>query len=298
MDIKWLNDFLTVAETGNFTRAAESRNASQAAFSRRIQALESWLGTTLVDRAVFPTRLTPKGERFREYAGEILRSIEEARGELTGDLKPHHIRLAIPYALATSSLPQWWAEWAKQSDLTCCVVVGNVHDMMTALASGSVDVLICFQTPQQPMQLDADRYQKFDLRVETIRPYASQTLIDAGLAEFPGRHDRPLPLLMYTPGVYLGRMVDMLIEAAPQKLIGKRVIESDMSDVLRGMAVHGFGIAWLGESTARAGEGADLIEVGGREWSTSLSTIAIRSNGNERAATQKLWSRMRASVEA
>ncbi|MGL4976364.1 MAG: LysR family transcriptional regulator, partial [Bosea sp. (in: a-proteobacteria)] len=41
MDIRWLQDFLTVAETGNFTRAAERRNASQAAFSRRIQSLEA-----------------------------------------------------------------------------------------------------------------------------------------------------------------------------------------------------------------------------------------------------------------
>ena len=295
LDIKWLNDFMTVAEMGNFTRAAESRHTSQAAFSRRIQALESWLGTTLVDRAVFPTRLTPKGERFREYAGDILRSIEDARGELSGDLKPDHIRIAIPYALATSSLPHWWAEWAEGMDFTCSVVVGNVHDMMTALASGGVDVLICFQTPQQPIQFDTDRYEKFELRCEMIKPYASKVLIDKGLAVFPGRHEQPMPLLMYTPGVYLGRMVDMLIEAAPQKLIGRRVIESDMSDVLRGMAVNGFGIAWLGESTAKAGGG--LIEVGDKDWSTSLSTMAIRSSLNERAATHRLWARMKAGTE-
>ncbi len=68
MEIRWLQDFLTVAELGNFTRAAEERHASQAAFSRRIQSLESWLGVTLIDRSVFPTRLTVEGERFKEQA--------------------------------------------------------------------------------------------------------------------------------------------------------------------------------------------------------------------------------------
>ena len=61
MDIRWLQDFLTVAERGNFTRAAEERNASQAAFSRRIQALESWLGVTLIDRSVFWARSSVEG---------------------------------------------------------------------------------------------------------------------------------------------------------------------------------------------------------------------------------------------
>lgn len=36
MDIGWLQDFLTLAETRNFTKAGERRNSSQAAFSRRI----------------------------------------------------------------------------------------------------------------------------------------------------------------------------------------------------------------------------------------------------------------------
>ena len=61
MEIRWLQDFLAVAETGNFTRAAEQRNASQAAFSRRIQQLEAWVGAALIDRSIIPTRLTPAG---------------------------------------------------------------------------------------------------------------------------------------------------------------------------------------------------------------------------------------------
>src|SRR5690349_15782410 len=110
MDFRWLQDFLTVAECGNFTRAAQIRNISQAAFSRRIQCLEEWLGTNLIDRSAFPTRLTPDGELFRERAAEIVQEITDARLSLAGTEvgRRNHVRIALPHALATGRLPEWW----------------------------------------------------------------------------------------------------------------------------------------------------------------------------------------------
>ena len=44
MDINWLIDFVCLGRTLNFSRAAEERNVTQSAFSRRIKSLESWVG--------------------------------------------------------------------------------------------------------------------------------------------------------------------------------------------------------------------------------------------------------------
>ena len=68
----WLEDFLALASTGNFTRAAEDRHSSQPAFSRRIRALEEWIGASLVDRSTQPARLTEVGEWFRSVAAELV----------------------------------------------------------------------------------------------------------------------------------------------------------------------------------------------------------------------------------
>ncbi len=298
MDIRWLQDFLTVAETGNFTRAAQNRNASQAAFSRRIQSLEAWLGATLIDRGVFPTRLTPQGERFKEYAGEILRGVMDAKSELTGKPAQDHIRIAVPYAIATSSLPAWWSNWSRDRNLACSIVVGNVHDMMTALVSGGVDILICFHTAQQPVQLDPTRYERLDLKTESIRPYASRELVEKGGATLPGQPLKPVPLLMYTPGVYFARMTELIIDAAPQKLIGECIMDSDMSDVLREMAIKGFGIAWLPDCTVEATASHNLVPVDDGSWSLNISTVAIRSNTNERPAVNRLWSILQSSIKS
>ena len=50
MDLIWLEDFLAIAEDGGFSRAAERRHVTQPALSRRIRALEDWLGAPLFER--------------------------------------------------------------------------------------------------------------------------------------------------------------------------------------------------------------------------------------------------------
>src|SRR5574337_230523 len=72
MELKWLEDFLSLAETGSFSRSAEQRHVTQPAFSRRIRALESWLGVALIDRSTYPTTLTPAGEAFKSSATDLV----------------------------------------------------------------------------------------------------------------------------------------------------------------------------------------------------------------------------------
>ncbi len=44
MDLNWLEDYLALAETLSFSRGAARRHVTQPAFSRRIRALEDWVG--------------------------------------------------------------------------------------------------------------------------------------------------------------------------------------------------------------------------------------------------------------
>lgn len=292
MDTRWLQDFLTLAELGSFTRAAEARNLSQAAFSRRIQSLEAWLGTVLVDRSVFPTRLTPQGERFRERAGEVLRHLVDARGELSARPARGHVRIAIPYVLATTRFPCWWEAWSRDSDLSCSLELGNVHDTITLLAAGSVDILVCFHNAQQPIQLDPDHYERVVVRTEALRPYASRCLLAKDAFTWPGTTERPVPLLMYSPTVYFARLVDLAIKAAPVPLAARRVAECDMSDVLRGLALASFGVAWLPECSVDPRQHESLVPVDDGSWSPRVSTVAFRNRANRHPALDQLWERL------
>ncbi|WP_256825585.1 helix-turn-helix domain-containing protein, partial [Pseudomonas juntendi] len=60
MQLRWLEDFVELARTRSFTRAAENRFVTHPAFGRRIRALEEWVGTRLVERTK-PLELTAAG---------------------------------------------------------------------------------------------------------------------------------------------------------------------------------------------------------------------------------------------
>ena len=64
VEIKWLEDFVSLANTRSFSKSAIERSVTQSAFSRRIRALEEWLGVVLFDRTALPVRLTAQGEQF------------------------------------------------------------------------------------------------------------------------------------------------------------------------------------------------------------------------------------------
>ncbi|HEB85594.1 MAG TPA: LysR family transcriptional regulator [Gammaproteobacteria bacterium] len=103
MDISNLQAFVSVAETGSFSRASEQLYITQPAVSKRIAALESELDTALFDRIGRQISLTESGQMLLPRARHILLEIEDSRrilrnlsGHVGGCLKigtSHHIGL-------------------------------------------------------------------------------------------------------------------------------------------------------------------------------------------------------------
>ena len=79
MDLWQLRTFRVVAETLNFTRAAEQLNLTQSAVSHQIKALETELGEPLFIRAKRGVRLSEPGKLVLEHAQRILDEAEALR---------------------------------------------------------------------------------------------------------------------------------------------------------------------------------------------------------------------------
>ena len=79
MELRWLEDFLALAEQRTFARAAAVRRMTQPAFGRRIRALEEWFGTRLFVRSAQGAVLTPAGEFLRAPAEELTRHVYQLR---------------------------------------------------------------------------------------------------------------------------------------------------------------------------------------------------------------------------
>jgi DNA-binding transcriptional LysR family regulator len=79
MNLKHLEHWLALAETGSFSRAAEKLHITQSALSRSIQVLEEELGGALVDRIGKRNELTPLGLSVLERARRIVHEAQELR---------------------------------------------------------------------------------------------------------------------------------------------------------------------------------------------------------------------------
>lgn len=259
METKWLEDFVSLAETRSFSRSAQLRHVTQPAFSRRIQALEAWAGTDLVDRSSYPTRLTTAGETFHAQALEILGTLQATRNMM----RSHHavgqdmIEFATPHSLAFAFFPHWVMELRRQFPLLKSRLVAlNVHDAVLRLVEGSCDLLIAYHHPDQPLQLSTDRYEMLTLGHESLRAYAKAGPDGEPMFRLPGgRSGERVPFLGYSSGAYLGQLVDLILRRAAKAgepaLPLDAIYETEMAEGLKAMALEGHGVAFLPASSVR-----------------------------------------------
>jgi DNA-binding transcriptional LysR family regulator len=290
METKWLEDFVSLAETRSFSRSAQLRHVTQPAFSRRIQSLEAWAGADLVDRSSYPTQLTPAGQTLYAQALELLQSLQNTRAMLRGhnSAGQDFIEFAVPHTLAFTFFPSWVAGLREGfGPIKSRLIALNVHDAAMRLVEGGCDVLIAYHHPSQPLQLDAERYQMVVLGQELIAPYAKAGADGGAVFSLPGTAARPLPYLGYAPGAYLGGITDWILKQSTTPIHLERVYETDMAEGLKVMALEGHGIAFLPQSAVRKEvQAGALAEVGLPGQSPLSLTMEVRAYREKPGARQ------------
>ena len=251
METKWLEDFVSLAQTHSFSRSAELRHVTQPAFSRRIQSLEAWLGADLIDRTSYPTRLTHAGEIFFEQAIAMLSQINNSRALLRSKRTSIQstVDFAVPHNLSLTFVPKWLSHLHEHfGEINSRLLALNVHDAVMSLTELGFDLILCYHNPQQPLLLDPAQYDMISMGTETLRAYAKANKEGQPIFQLPGTIEQPLPFLSYASNAYLGRMTDLILQEAGMHLHLDKCYETDMAEGLKMMALEGRGIAFLPES--------------------------------------------------
>jgi LysR family transcriptional regulator, hypochlorite-specific transcription factor HypT len=300
METKWLEDFVSLAETRSFSRSAQLRHVTQPAFSRRIQALEAWAGTDLVDRSSYPTRLTPAGETLYAQSLEMLQALQSARAMLRGHSAAGQdvIEFAVPHTLAFTFFPAWVSALREKfGPIKSRLIALNVHDAVMRLVEGGCDIFIGYHHASQPFQLDADRYEMVTLGEEVLAPYCKPDSSGEPMFKLPGRAGQPLPYLGYAPGAYLGRVTDLILKQSATAIHLDRVYETDMAEGLKVMALEGHGVAFLPYSAvkkelrSRRLVSATPANIEGLEMTMDVRAYREKPVGKEapKGTAQALW---------
>lgn len=113
LDLELLRSFVSVVDSGGFTRAGERVHRTQSTVSQQIKRLEDDLGQPLLDRTGKEVTPTEAGERLLSYARRLLSLAEEARDVLAGPSHEGAVRLGIPEDFAAYRLTKLLASFSR-----------------------------------------------------------------------------------------------------------------------------------------------------------------------------------------
>jgi len=293
VDIRWLEDFLSLAETGNFSKSARERNVTQPAFSRRIRMLEQWLGGPLIDRSTYPTRLTAAGEQFQDGITPIMRELfrlrDEVRGRTVGDAGT--IVIAAMHSLSLGVLPKWLHAVGTLDRPHIRIRSDNHHDCLQALADGHCDFFLSYAHPDHPVLLDQSRFPFLSLGETALVPYSAPGKRGKPRFSLPGSAKAPTDYLAFAADCYLGQVAGSVLAKRDKAPHLKACYEDSVADALQALALEGHGLAWLPEtSVAKDVAAGELIRAGDAGWDMHLDIRLYRARTRRGDAAEQLWS--------
>ncbi|MGN9812681.1 LysR family transcriptional regulator [Micromonospora sp. BQ11] len=161
MELRHLRYAVALAESGNFTRAAERLHISQPTLSVQIRALERLVGAELFERLPNGVRVTTAGEVFLTHARVALAAADDAVGAVRAAMPA-----TAPVRVGCFRAP--WSSWAiadalhpdDRQQAVETITVGTTEGM-ALLLDGKLDVLVGQDFTSVPLQLPegVDRHE-------------------------------------------------------------------------------------------------------------------------------------------
>lgn len=293
MELKWLEDFLSLVDTRHFSRSAEQRHSTQPAFSRRIRALEEWIGAPLFDRSAQPIALTEAGEQFRPVAEEVVRRLYQGREEVRLGLTAaaSAIKFIATHSLSLTFFPSWIRPLEEQVGvLNIRLDTGHAGACVRTLMQGNSHFMLCHTHPGVETGLDSRHFASCRVGVDRLLPVSLPDGVVGAVERLPGTRKRPCRYLAYAETSAIGRAVELMLAERAHKLHLERVFTSHLAAVLKSMVRDGRGLAWLPashiETELAAGQ---LVRCGDESWEIDIEIRLFRARERLPQAAEQFW---------
>lgn len=291
MQLDWLEDFIELERTRNFSRAAQNRFVTHPAFGRRIRALEEWSGTPLIQRRQ-PMGLTAQGMLFLETARDVVGQLERCRTRFSGAIVRDRplIRIATGRSLASDFFPEWYSQLRNQfGEVTVSLLTSGAQEAIARLSSGDADLVLIFSSPLTQRLLDPVHFETLILDSDELLPLSAPT--PEGHPIYIAQNEGPLtPWLGFSPALALHSVLARHLANVGKRLPLDIVYRADSYPAILQMALRGAGLAWLPRMVAsNAIAAGELVIAGGPEMSTSFDICLHRLRDCKSETLQKIW---------
>ncbi|MEH6726805.1 MAG: LysR family transcriptional regulator [Hyphomicrobiales bacterium] len=300
MDIDWLKDFEALVEQRNFSRAAEDRNVSQPAFSRRIRALEEDVGVKLINRQTLPLSLTPAGEVFLPQARLMLRTYHETleRCQSIEAATENTVRFATSQSLYLTHFKTHIAPLVEQGglDIDLNSTSWAAGQFVSALQQRYCDVILIFWHPAMDFlaPLEIGKCDYLTLSKEDFLPVSKMGA--TGPMHVLKRNDKkPVSLLSYGTASALRSVQDFMLR---QDIDGPNILvvnQNALANSVKAMIMEGFGLGWLPRELCKEElSNGQLQIVGDETYVSQLEVRLYRAKENSNPTLNRLWDQMKA----
>ena len=301
MELDWLKDFQALAAQGSFSRAADARNVTQPAFSRRVRALEDWVGAPLFVRSAHGATLTPAGTHFLPLATDLMRNLERARRDTraVGDRQRTALSIAATHALSFTFFPGWMR---RHINLDAIGTFNLLSDSMEAceqiMLSGEVHFLLCHHHTDTPARFDAAHFPSTLLSSDTLVAVCRPDAQERPLWPIPGQAHKSTRILGYSAASGLGRILAAKYADLRGIVCGEIVFTSHLAATLLTMVREGLGAAWLPltltDDDLRSGR---LVRAGESAFDIPVDIRLFRSPVCRSQAADQLWDQLNGSAD-
>jgi len=243
MDITNLKTFLSLAETGSFSRTAEALFVTQPAVSKRIAALEASVGTSLFDRIGKTVQLTeaghaliPGSRRIINEMDETLRILENLHGDTRGKL-----RMATSHHVGLHRLPAVLRKYTNlYPDVELDIQFMDSEQAVPKLLRGEIELAIV-TLPEAPQQ----KLKHINVWSDPMHCVAANSHPLAKLGKITRRQLLQQPAILQTAGTHTRDLVDTALgDAQPDKI----VLETSYLETIKVMVQAGLGWSMLPDS--------------------------------------------------
>ncbi|MCG2628204.1 MULTISPECIES: LysR family transcriptional regulator [Bradyrhizobium] len=296
MEINWLYDFIAVATARSFSRAAEERNCSQPALSRRIQALEVWAGASLLDRTTHSVNLTPAGEAFRHTADDIVRRLSAGRLEAQERARGASdvLKFASTNALSLTFFPDWLRRIETELPFVPNVqlVANHMEGCERILLASDAHFLLCHYHPAATTALTPSHFRSLHVGDDRLIPASVPVSRRNRKPRFklPGTEGAPVQFLSFRSESGMGRILEAVRATSPLQAHLHTTFTSHLAKLLVTMVQAGRGMAWLPESliSDQLASG-EIVAAGGQQWYVPIEIHVFRPKLRLAQAAEAFW---------
>jgi DNA-binding transcriptional LysR family regulator len=247
MDNQNLKAFITVAEIGSFSEAADRLYLTQSAISKRIALLEQQIGKRLFDRIARQVSLTEAGNELLPRARRILQEYENAlqaindlSGEASGTL-----RLAISHHLGLHRLPPILKQFAQQyPNVTLDIEFMDSEKAYEKILHGESEVAVITLALESHHNINSKKIWNDPLRFICAQDHPLAALKQPALQDLA-----EYPIILPGLNTYTGRIIQNLFQKEGIPL--KAPMSTNYLETISTMVEIGLGWSVLPETLVR-----------------------------------------------